>query len=66
MHRLTHLREVRDKGAPAQARRAGELIALLESNAEDYSSTTEADELIEAYMHDPYLTRNVEPMGRAD
>ena len=66
MHRLTHLHEVREKGAPAQARRAGELLAALESDPDDAPSMTEADELIEAYLHDPYLTRNDPSTGSTD
>ena len=66
MHRLTRLREVREKGAPAQARRAVELIAALEFDSADSPSMTEADELIEAYLHDPYLTRNDPSTGSTD
>lgn len=64
MHRLAHLREIQDKGAPAQAERARELIAILEVDADDRASVSEADALIEAYLHDPYLTKDVgEPGG---
>ena len=53
-------------GAPAQAQRAGELITALHKDAEDFQSATEADELIEAYLHDPYLTRNDPSTGSTD
>jgi hypothetical protein len=58
MHRLTQLQEVCDKGAPAQAKRARELLALLQSDPRDEPSVFEADALIEAYLHDPYLTKD--------
>ena len=58
MHRLAALREVQEKGAQAQAARANELLAVLQVDALDPAATTEADALIEAYLHDPYLTKN--------
>ena len=60
MHRLAALREVQEKGARAraQAERANELLAVLQVDALDPAATTEADALIEAYLHDPYLTKN--------
>jgi len=58
MQRLAQLREVQDKGAPAQAQRAGELLAVLDMDAADPESIVEADALIDAYLHDPYLTKN--------
>ena len=65
MHRLARLQEVRDKGASAQARRARELITILEVDADDRASASEADALIEAYLHDPYLTKDVGGPGGA-
>ena len=58
MHRLVQLREVADKGAPAQAQRARELIAALQLNGNDPKASAQADALFEAYLHDPYLTKN--------
>ncbi|MGA1146220.1 MAG: hypothetical protein ACO3YU_04405 [Candidatus Nanopelagicales bacterium] len=58
MHRLAALREVQEKGARAQAERANELLAVLQVDALDPAATAEADALIEAYLHDPYLTKN--------
>ena len=58
MFRLDRLREVQEKGALAQAQRASELLAVLKFGGEDPALTAEADALIEAYLHDPYLTKN--------
>lgn len=58
MHRLARLREVQDKGARAQAQRAVELLQLLEVDAENPVVIAEADALLDAYLHDPYLTKN--------
>lgn len=58
MHRLAQLQEVYDKGAPAQAKRAQELLTALKDDPQNESSVFEADALIEAYLHDPYLTKN--------
>ena len=66
MHRLARLREVQDKGAPAQAERAQELIAVLEIDAEDQTALSDADGLIEAYLHDPYLEKDVPGNGMGE
>lgn len=58
MHRLAALHEVRDKGARAQAERARELLQALDEDADDPQARADADALIEAYLHDPYLTKN--------
>ena len=58
LHRLAALHEVRDKGAPAQAARARELLQALDEDADDPQAPADADALIEAYLHDPYLTKN--------
>ena len=58
MHRLAQLQEVCDKGAPAQAKRASELLTTLQTDPQNGSAVVEADALIEAYLHDPYLTKN--------
>ncbi len=47
------LLEVADKGAPAQAARARELLTQLDTPA----GQEEAGLLIDAFLHDPYLTR---------
>lgn len=52
------LNEVEAKGAPAQATRAAELLAQLTRHPDDQSALDEADALIDAYLHDPYLTKN--------
>jgi uncharacterized protein YozE (UPF0346 family) len=59
MHRLAQLREIQEKGAPAQSQRAIELLTVLEADADHQESVTEADALFEAYLHDPYLTKDV-------
>jgi len=59
MDRLARLEEVKAMGAAAQSQRAGELICRLESDDLDPDAIMEADALIEAYLHDPYLTKTV-------
>jgi hypothetical protein len=50
------LTEVADRGAPAQATHARALLTRLADN-DDASTEQEARELIDAYLHDPYLSR---------
>ena len=50
------LAEVADCGAPAQAAHARSLLTRLVDN-DDATTEQEARELIDAYLHDPYLTR---------
>lgn len=52
------LAEVAAKGAPAQSHRAVALLERLKAAELDDSSKTEAQQLIDAYLHDPYLTKN--------
>ena len=59
MDRRARLVEVQDMGAAAQSQRATELIGRLESDDQDSDAIIEADALIEAYLHDPYLTNTV-------
>lgn len=49
---------MQDKGARAQAQRAVELLELLEVDGENPVAIAEADALLDAYLHDPYLTKN--------
>lgn len=62
MHRLAQLAEIQRVGARAQALRASELLQTLTRAEDDEDSVeeavAEADALIEAYLHDPYLTKN--------
>ena len=66
MHRLARLREVQDKGAPAQAEQAQVLIAVLQADAGDQAAVSDADALIEAYLHDPYLVKDVPGNGMGE
>ena len=59
MDRLARLEEVKALGAAAQSQRAAELIGRFESDDQDSDAIIEADALIEAYLHDPYLTKTV-------
>jgi len=52
------LAEVAAKGAPAQSHRATALLEKLQASGLDHSSQAEARQLIDAYLHDPYLTKN--------
>ena len=60
MDRVARLEEVKAKGATAQSQMAAQLIFRLESGDHDRDALVEADALIEAYLHDPYLTRTVQ------
>jgi hypothetical protein len=51
------LRQVVDHGGPAQAARARELLAELEQHPADPDLLRAAAALVDAYLHDPYLTR---------
>lgn len=51
------LQHVIEHGAPAQAARAREVAEALERNPDSEELRRSADALIEAYLHDPYLTR---------
>jgi len=51
------LTEVAERGAPAQAERAHALLTQL-TDGDDATVEHEARELIDAYLHDPYLTRS--------
>lgn len=59
---IASLRQVVDAGQPAHATRARELVdelsAALASGESRLASATAAHELLDAYLHDPYLTRN--------
>lgn len=50
------LTEVAERGAPAQAERAHALLMQL-TDRDKATAEQEARELIDAYLHDPYLTR---------
>jgi len=52
------LAEVAANGAPAQSQRANALLEELQVDGLDHTSRAEAQQLIDAYLHDPYLTKN--------
>jgi hypothetical protein len=52
------LDDVAANGAPAQAEHARELLSKFHDNATDADIEQQARELIDAYLHDPYLTRS--------
>lgn len=54
---LTHLHEVAESGSPAQISEARTLIGALASSPDDPSCRQTARLLVNAYLHDPYLTR---------
>lgn len=58
---LNRLQQVIDSGQPAQAERAGALMAdvarAIEENDVTSTAIVAAEELTDAYLHDPYLTR---------
>jgi hypothetical protein len=51
------LDDVAANGAPAQAKHARELLNRFHDNTADADTEQQARELIDAYLHDPYLTR---------
>lgn len=53
------LAEVESQGAPAQSSRATELLSRIAADPNDQSAQLEASVLIDAYLHDPYLTKKV-------
>jgi hypothetical protein len=57
---LLQLREVQLNGAMAQAQHASELLTRIAANPNDPLAEEEAYALYEAYLHDPYLTKNQE------
>jgi hypothetical protein len=60
MDSLAQLREIQCNGAVAQVKQAGELLIRITSNPGDTKLRQEASELFDAYLNDPYLTKNQE------
>ena len=54
---ITMLQHIVDRGAPAQASRARALLDELAANADSPQARRDAAALIEAFLHDPVLTR---------
>ena len=55
MHRS--LQEIVDRGQPAHAVEAARLLARLAADPSDARAMSDAAALVDAYLHDPYLTR---------
>jgi hypothetical protein len=51
------LAQVVRSAAPAQSQRAQQFLDALDSGPWDDSTEAAARELIDAYLHDPYLTK---------
>ena len=51
------LAQVVGSAAPAQSKRAQQLLDALDSGPWDDATEAAARELIDAYLHDPYLTK---------
>ena len=51
------LGQVVRSAAPAQSKRAQQLLDALDGGSWDDSTEAAALELIDAYLHDPYLTK---------
>ena len=51
------LRQVVTSAAPAQSERAQQILDALDSGPWDDATEAAARELIDAYLHDPYLTK---------
>ena len=54
---LERLREVVDRGQPAHAERAQQLLDQLRDDPHDAAAADAAAALVDAYLNDPYLTR---------
>ena len=52
-----HLGQVVSSAAPAQSERARQFLDALDGGPWDDSTEAAARELIDAYLHDPYLTK---------
>ncbi len=52
------LRRVVTSAAPAQSERAQQFLDALDGGPWDDSTEAAARELIDAYLHDPYLTKD--------
>lgn len=62
---VAQLEEVARSGAPAQRAHAGDLLARLHTHPDDPSTLEEAELLIDAFQHDPYLWKaSAQPDGR--
>jgi hypothetical protein len=55
---LDQLQEVQRNGAVAQVRQAEQLLTLIAAEPDSPSLRVEATILYDAYLNDPYLTRN--------
>jgi mannose/cellobiose epimerase-like protein (N-acyl-D-glucosamine 2-epimerase family) len=51
------LQELVDRGQPAHAAEAARLLARLAADPDDAQALGDAADLVDAYLHDPYLTR---------
>jgi phage gp36-like protein len=51
------LQELVDHGQPAHAAAAARLLARLAADPDDAEALADAAALVDAYLHDPYLTR---------
>jgi hypothetical protein len=58
MELMDQLREIQRNGAVAQAERASELLIQITANPKDPELEFEASALYDAYLNDPYLTKN--------
>lgn len=58
MELTDQLREVQRNGAVAQAERANELLMQIAANPNDVKLEVAASSLYDAYLNDPYLTKN--------
>ena len=57
MSEIQLLREIAERGAPAQAAEARRLLEALRVNPGDLDVCAEARHLVDAYLNDPYLER---------
>jgi hypothetical protein len=53
-----HLREILERGQPAHAAEAARLLARLAADPGDARAMSDGAALVDAYLHDPYLTRH--------
>jgi len=56
----SQLSQVIERGAPAQADMATALLERLSADPNEPTALVQAQNLIDAFLHDPYLTKNVD------
>jgi hypothetical protein len=51
------LHQIIEHGQPAAAAQAKQLLSRIEADPDDADARADAEALVDAYLHDPHLTR---------